>query len=128
MSENELIEQAAQTLLDEGVELSKIPAGNKNKQEFLSLVKQYLNSNLNSLQKARLEYLVGNMAEVYQNVMQQEEKAKAREIAEEKRKKKEKERKMLNKRTKKGQPVLKGLARLQLEKIQEMIQNEKSSK
>ncbi|EAX90117.1 hypothetical protein TVAG_078280 [Trichomonas vaginalis G3] len=125
MSNDELIEQAAQTLVEEGVDLSKIPSSNKNKQEFLSLVKQYLNSNLNSLQKARIEYLVGNMTELYKREVEKEEKAKAREIAEEKRKKKEKEHKMLNRRTKRGQPVLCGLARLQLEKVQQMIENDK---
>ena len=122
---NSAILKAAQILVDEGVDLTKIPDTDKSKIEFLELVQMYLEKHLNSLQKARLEYLTEHMTEIYNREVQKEERAEARKIAEEKRLKKEKERKMLNRKTKKGQPVLRNLAKLQLEKVQELIAKEK---
>lgn len=122
---NQAILKAAQILVDEGVDLTKIPDTDKSKIEFLDLVQMYLEKHLNSLQKARLEYLTEHMTEIYNREVQKEERAEARKIAEEKRLKKEKERKMLNRKTKKGQPVLRNLAKLQLEKVQELIAKEK---
>ena len=122
---NPAIIKAAQILVDESVDLNKIPDTDKSKIEFLELVQMYLEKHLNSLQKARLEYLADHMTEIYNREIQKEERAEARKIAEEKRLKKEKERKMLKRKTKRGQPVLGNYAKLQLQKVQEMIAKEK---
>ena len=122
---NPAIIKAAQILVDESVDLNKIPDTDKSKIEFLELVQMYLEKHLNSLQKARLEYLADHMTEIYNREIQKEERAEARKIAEEKRLKKEKERKMLKRKKKRGQPVLGNYAKLQLQKVQEMIAKEK---
>lgn len=123
---SEALLKAAAVLVPEGVDLSKIPDKDREKKEFLELVEGYLNNKINSLQKARLEYLADHMEEVYQREIQREEKAKARAIAEEKRKKREKEHKMLRRKTKKGQPVLRNLAKIQLEQVKRMMEKEKN--
>ena len=121
---SEAIVKAASFLVEEGVDLSKIPDRDKDKIEFLDLVRMYLEKSLNSLQKARLEYLADHMTEIYKREVEKEEKAAARKLAEEKRLKKEKERKMLSRKTKRGQPILRNLAKIQLERVQEMIKRE----
>jgi len=128
MSVDSSLLEAAQILVDEDVKLSEIPDSNELKIEFLKLVQMYLNNKIKSLEKARLEYLAGHMKDIYLKEKEKEERQKQRIIAEENRQKREKAKKLLSKRTKKGQPILKNLAKMQLEQVQRMIESEKSKK
>ena len=128
MSVDSALFEAAQILVDEDVKLSEIPDSNELKIEFLKLVQMYLNNKIKSLEKARLEYLAGHMKDIYLKEKEKEERQKQRIIAEENRQKREKAKKLLSKRTKKGQPILKNLAKMQLEQVQRMIESEKSKK
>ena len=115
--------KAAQMLVREDVDLSILP-DSKLKTEFFELADLAVKGKIRSLQKVRLEYLCGKMAEYYDNVKNREMIEKRKKEAEALREKREKTRKMLRKKTKKGQPVLRNLAKVQLMQIQEMLEKE----
>lgn len=115
--------ESAQCLVDEDVNLKELP-DSKQKQEFLQLAKDALNDKLNGLQKARLEYLSNHMKELWDSYKEREEKIKIRQQKEKEREKREKIYKQLRKKTPKGQPILKNLARIQLYQVQDMIAKE----
>ena len=95
------------------------------KEEFLELAELAIHDKANSLQKARLEFLSTKMEEIYEQVQNQKEIDRQKQEAQRIREKKEKNRRLLRMKTKKGQPILKNLARIQYQQVKEMIENEK---
>jgi hypothetical protein len=116
--------KAASVLVGEGIDLSKLP-DNVNKQEFLALAELGLHNKLGSLQKARLEVLAQRMAELWERQQSRAEIEKRRAEAQALREKRDKTRRMLKQKTPKGQPVLRNLAKLQLEQVKAMLEREK---
>lgn len=123
---DEALVKAAALLVGEDVDLDKLPDG-KNKTEFLELADLAIHHTINSLQKARLEVLIQRMEEMWQMYLNRDEIAKQKAEAQALREKREKTRKLLKRKTKKGQPVLRNLAKVQLQQIKEMIAKEKQN-
>ena len=123
---DEALVKAAALLVGEYVDLDKLPDG-KNKTEFLELADLAIHHTINSLQKARLEVLIQRMEEMWQMYLNRDEIAKQKAEAQALREKREKTRKLLKRKTKKGQPVLRNLAKVQLQQIKEMIAKEKQN-
>lgn len=123
---DEALVKAAALLVGEDVDLDKLPDG-KNKTEFLELADLEIHHTTNALQKARLEVLIQRMEEMWQMYLNRDEIAKQKAEAQALREKREKTRKLLKRKTKKGQPVLRNLAKVQLQQIKEMIAKEKQN-
>ena len=124
---NEALIKSSALLIGEGVDLDKIPDG-KNKDEFLELAELAVHHSINSLQKARLEVLIERMDEMWQKYLNRDEIAKQKAEAQALREKRDRNRRLLKKRTKKGQPVLRNLAKIQLQQVKEMISREQNGK
>lgn len=124
---DEALIKAASLLIGEDVDLDQIPDG-KNKEEFLELASLAIHHSINSLQKARLEVLVKRMEEMWERYLNRDEIARQKAEAEALREKRDKTRKMLKKKTKRGQPNLRNRAKVQLQQVQEMIAKEQASK
>lgn len=114
-------------LIGEGVDLSQIPEG-ANKTEFLELANLALQDKIGSLQKARLEVLSQRLEQVWEQVQRREEIEKQRAEARAQREKRDKMRRLLKKRTRKGQPILPNLAKIQLQQVRDIIEREKQQK
>lgn len=115
--------KAAQVLVDDDVDLMELP-NSPEKEEFLELAEQALHDKINSLSKARLEYLCTEINSQYEKYKNREEIEKRRAESQALRAKREKERKMIKMKTKKGQPILKNLAKVQYRQVREMIERE----
>lgn len=115
---------AAQALVSDDVDLSLIP-DSEIKEEFLSLAELAIRDKINSLQKARLEYLSTQMEELYEKILNQKEIDRQKQEAKIIREQKEKKRRLLRMKTKKGQPIMKNLARIQYQQVKAIIENEK---
>ena len=124
---DEALIKAASLLIGEDVDLDQIPDG-KNKEEFLELASLAIHHSINSLQKARLEVLVKRMEEMWELYLNRDEIARQKAEAQALREKRDKTRKMLKKKTKRGQPNLRNRAKVQLQQVQEMIAKEQASK
>lgn len=120
------IKNYAEILLDnKEIILDEIPDTNKDKNEFFQLIEKCLQNNLKSLEKARLEYLTENMINIYNNEKNKEQRILAKQEAEKKRRKREKIHKLMKQKNKRGQPILKHLAKLQYLQIKERIDKER---
>jgi hypothetical protein len=94
--------EAAQVLFDdEEIDLKVLPPS-KRKQEFLDLVEKHMKSQLNSLEKARLEFLIKGMKILFEKYKNRDEIEKEKEKAIKKKQQRNVERKLLQKRTKNG--------------------------
>ena len=124
---DEALIKASSLLIGEDVDLDQIPDG-KNKEEFLELASLAIHHSINSLQKARLEVLVKRMEEMWELYLNRDEIARQKAEAQALREKRDKTRKMLKKKTKRGQPNLRNRAKVQLQQVQEMIAKEQASK
>jgi hypothetical protein len=116
--------RAASVLVGEGVDLSALPRC-PAKTEFFELAHLALDGRLRSLGKARLEVLSEQLAQMWEHHVQQDAIDKHKAEAQALRDKRDKMRKMLKKKTRKGQPVLKNLAKVQLLQIQEILDKER---
>jgi hypothetical protein len=119
--------RAASLLIGEGVDLSQIP-DDANKTEFLELASLALQDKIGSLQKARLEVLSHRLEEAWDRVQRREEIEKQRAEAQARREKRDKMRRLLKRRTRKGQPILRNLAKVQLQQVRDIIEREKQQK
>ncbi|KAK8860857.1 hypothetical protein M9Y10_012549 [Tritrichomonas musculus] len=115
---------AAQNLVSDDVNLSIIPDSDL-KEEFLELAELAIHDKINSLQKARLEFLSNRMEEIHEQIKNQKEIDRQKQEAQRIREKKEKNRRLLRMKTKRGQPILKNLARIQYQQVKAMIESEK---
>lgn len=119
--------QSSQLLLQrDDVNLQELPES-KLKTEFFELAELALKGKIGSLQKARLEYLSSKICDEYDKFKNREENERRRQEAEKARERREKTRKMLRRKTKKGQPILRNLAKVQLLQIQDMIDKENNN-
>jgi hypothetical protein len=115
--------KAASVLIGESVDLTALP-DSATKTEFLDLARLALQDKLSSLQKARLEVLSARMTEFWERHLARAEIEKHRQEAQVLREKRDKVRRMLKQKTKKGQPVLRNLAKLQLQQVRAMLEKE----
>ena len=122
-SDDQQLVKAAQVLVSEEVDLSLIPDSDL-KEEFLELAEKAIKDKIQSLEKARLEYLSGKMEELYQREKNKDEIARHRQEAQKLRERRDKNRRLLRMKTKRGQPILKNLARIQYQQVKEMIAKE----
>lgn len=118
----ELISSAA-LLVGEDVDINQLPDG-KTKDEFLELANLAIHDKLGSLQKSRLEYLSTKMQEMWERYLNREEIEKQRAEARAIREKREKNRRLLRKKTKKGQPNLNNLAKVLREQVEKMTKDD----
>ena len=116
---SEELMSAASLLVGEDVDLSKLPDG-KTKDEFFELANLAVQDKLGSLQKSRLEYLSNQMQEMWERYLNRDEIEKQKAEARALREKREKNRRLLRKKTRKGQPNLNNLARVLREQVEKM--------
>jgi hypothetical protein len=114
---------SASVLIGGDFDLNALP-DSALKSEFLELADLALKDRIRSLQKARLEVLCGKLEEMWEKHKERRENEGRLAESEEVREKKDRYRRLLRHKTRKGQPNLRNLAKVQLAQIKELMEKE----